>query len=135
MNRKIFKSLLIIFLIHLLALNIDARYKYHQKSSKTCTITDISNATVTSTTLCSTGTPSSSACPECRQVPDDCKECERKTTVTCTPTTIVCASTPTCLPDGSPCTSNSQCCNSNVGGCCPYASIPNTCCNFSPPTK
>ncbi|CAG8537525.1 10000_t:CDS:1, partial [Cetraspora pellucida] len=111
-------------------LNVDAKHEYLKKSSKTCTITDICDTTATIKILCSTGTPGLSACPDCRQVPDDCKKCERKTTVTCTPTTTVCASTPTCLPDGTPCTSNDQCC-STVGGCCPYAN--NTCCNFAPP--
>ncbi|CAG8476465.1 14571_t:CDS:2 [Racocetra fulgida] len=121
MNRQIFKSLFIFFLIHLLALNIDARHKYHPKSSKTCTITDISDTTVTITIPCSTEIPALSACPDRQQVSNNCKECEQKTTVTCTPTTTVCISTPTCLPDGAPCTSDDQCCFPNVGGCCAYA--------------
>ncbi|RIB14198.1 hypothetical protein C2G38_2195812 [Gigaspora rosea] len=103
MNRQIFKSLFIIFLIHLLALNIDARHKYHPKFSKTCTITDISDTTVTTTITCSTETPALSACPDRQQVSKN---------LTCTPITTVYA--PTCLPDGTPCTSDNQCCNSNV---------------------
>ncbi|CAG8831884.1 9061_t:CDS:1, partial [Gigaspora margarita] len=110
-------------------LNIDARHKYHPKSSKTCTITDISDTTVTITISCSTETPALSACPDRQQVSNNCKGCEQKTTVTCTPTTTVCAAT--CLPDGTPCTSNDQCCNSNVGGCCSY--MDNTCCSIPPP--
>ncbi|CAG8748337.1 14049_t:CDS:1, partial [Dentiscutata erythropus] len=86
----------------------------------TCTITDISSATVTSTITCSTGTPTLSACPDNEQVPDDCDKCEQTTTVTCTPTTTVCA--PTCVPDGGPCDLG------NPGACCSL-----TCCNFNPP--
>ncbi|CAG8818729.1 25754_t:CDS:1, partial [Racocetra persica] len=74
-----------------------ARHKYHPQSLRTCTITDISSETVTSTITCSTETPTLSACPDNKQVPHDCDKCEQ-TTVTCTPTSTVCA--PTCIPSG-----------------------------------
>ncbi|CAG8476142.1 9123_t:CDS:2, partial [Gigaspora rosea] len=74
----------------------------------TCTITDISSETVTSTITCST--PTLSACPDNEQVPDDCDKCEQTTTVTCIPTSTVCA--PICLPVGTACEFDNQCCTS-----------------------
>ncbi|KAF0529716.1 hypothetical protein F8M41_012654 [Gigaspora margarita] len=129
MNRQFFNSLLIIFLIHLLALTINAKYarhkyhKYHPQTLRTCTITDISSETVTSTITCSTETPTLSACPDNEQ-PNDCDKCEQTTTVTCAPTTTVCAST--CVPSGGPCDLG------NPGACCGHVcknSVPRPTCS------
>ncbi|CAG8801654.1 3978_t:CDS:1, partial [Gigaspora margarita] len=99
-----------------------ARHKYHPQSLRTCTVTDISSETVTSTITCSTETPTLSTCPDNKQVPDDCDKCKQTATVTCTPTTTVCAPIATCASSRSPCDFNypeaccSQCCVSTVGG-------------------
>ncbi|CAG8612129.1 13894_t:CDS:1, partial [Dentiscutata erythropus] len=91
----------------------------------TCTITDISSVTVTSIITCSTETPTLNACPDNEQVPDDCDKCEQTTTITCTPTSTVCA--PTCSPIGSPCEFHNQCCSSICSpqlGCVPSGKAP-----------
>ncbi|CAG8556951.1 16472_t:CDS:1, partial [Cetraspora pellucida] len=90
MDRIIYNSLFIIFLVQLLLSTIDARHIHHPTPSKTCTITEISTETVTITTTC-VETPTSITCPDNKQVPDDCDKCRQRTTVTCIPTTTVCA--------------------------------------------
>ncbi|CAG8772769.1 27591_t:CDS:1, partial [Gigaspora margarita] len=64
------------------------------KPIKACTVTDISDATITSSINCATETPTPFDCPDSLQIPYNCDKCQRTTTTTCIPTTIVCSPTP-----------------------------------------